>query len=72
MSAHGWRDIKSAPKDGTAILLYEGGDMVVAHWRDLYGYGRGEWYTGYDCADEGAYTVARPAYWHPLPTRPQP
>lgn len=81
-----WRPIETAPKDGTAILLFGGendanhtpsvphplsGGPVVGLW-STYGWyeGGGEWITTF--FDGGMATVAReePTHWMPLPEPP--
>lgn len=69
LSQPAWRPISEAPRDGTAILLYEDDSVTTAwwykHWRE------GFWYTGYDCADHGSFKVERPTHWMPLPAPPE-
>lgn len=64
-----WRPINTAPKDGTPVLIFEGGsgdtDIVVAvyedqwlpeyRWRGTYGDGDAAW---------------NPTHWMPLPKAP--
>lgn len=59
----GWRPIKSAPKDGTYILVTEGGiaPQFVVRWQR------------YDGSPNGGYWAPRcgvPVYWHALPASP--
>lgn len=68
-----WRDISSAPKDGTAILLYW--PAAVPLGRDCMEAGRwseekGHW-TNY-CEEHDEYEWTSPRYWQPLPNPPTP
>jgi len=57
-----WQPIDTAPKDGTAVLIWDGSDMVVAicepnlliPWRSTYGD-----------------TIGEPTHWMPLPAPPE-
>ena len=60
----GWRDIASAPKDGTWILAWLGG---VANVADTIQWAFGGWWNG----DSGfVSSSATPAHWRPLPPPP--
>lgn len=55
-----WRDIESAPKDGTEILVSNNEFMALVSWYD------GEWV---EAARELDYMV--PTHWMPLPPLPK-
>jgi len=66
-----WRQIETAPKDGTAILAYEhwqgktGGDRYTAYWQEC-----GHWSlvrSGDYSSDDRVY----PTHWLPLPEPPK-
>lgn len=68
-----WRDISTAPKDGTHILVgtfpHEPGRITTttAHWFDF----NGEWALSVNY--DGAYSnhgVSNPTHWMPLPEDP--
>lgn len=67
-----WRTMRTAPKDGTNILLWtdlEAGLPVVAHWRDTIHsgeYGRFVWKE----PAGGAIAERVPTHWMPLPEPP--
>ena len=68
-----WRSIKTAPKDGTRILLKNGKWVSIGAWSEGAQFGNGEdqkpgWQL-YDCDDDPWYAVAIDAadYWMPLP-----
>lgn len=58
----GWRDIASAPKDGTRIWLGNGKNFVTGYWSPPVGAWRCDWVVG----------VAgdKPTHWMPLPVGP--
>lgn len=55
-----WQPISSAPKDGTEILAYDEGAMMLTCWLE----DEGAWW------DNGAMNPA-PTHWMPLPDPPQ-
>jgi hypothetical protein len=70
----GWRDISTAPKDGTSVLLFSSGEMVVARWDADYGFVDPEGAfvaplsDGWDRAVKDHYSD--PTHWMPLPAPP--
>jgi len=71
-----WQDIKTAPKDGTEILVYSPADgKKVAMYKDVGSFGRKdyEWvyasYIGDDFNDH--LEVWKPTHWQPLPEDPK-
>ena len=75
----GWLPIESAPKDGTRIMLWNGGDEpVFAHWDTSLEWGKGsrpvnDWVSDWltvDGYDAGADRVHSPTHWQPLPSDP--
>ncbi len=65
-----WKNINSAPRDGTIILLFVPGDGlwtgVFTGWSD-----GGAWYTGLpDCIDGDATLSPEPTMWAPRPAPP--
>lgn len=64
----GWLPIESAPKDGTAVLLYTADGVIEGYWQQ----DRWEQYTiycTYDAAGGPAFN-AKPTHWMPLPAAP--
>ena len=55
-----WRPIDTAPKDGTAVLVWDGYDLMVSRFGAC---GVNEWSTRALCAEE-------PTHWIPLPEPP--
>lgn len=78
LEAKGWRDIATAPKDGTLVLLYDGSRVGMGKWQLLSGsstqYPNGTlehtetfgWF-GHNIASGEQAT-----HWMPLPTPPIP
>lgn len=75
LGAEGWRDIKSAPKDGTEILLYGPGVLHSDGRTSMYARaqhvgwaqeveGHLHWYT------RDPRVTCRPIAWRPLPEPP--
>ena len=66
-----WRDISTAPKDGTAILVCRADDLEP--WHDIWDYDDDTpgaasghvWHGG-----EGWYTQGAATHWMPLPEPP--
>ena len=63
-----WRDISSAPKDGTRVLAVVDGDVRVVSWGKtshvpIY---------GFCLADQGPedFDICDPTHWMPLPAPP--
>lgn len=63
----GWRDIASAPKDGTRVLLAHASAAFDGWWDD----GEGAWVDG-ETDNDGDYIAYRPSHWMPLPPLPLP
>ena len=65
-----WQPIETAPKDGSRLLVSEGGAVQIVAWRALHS-GRENW--GPDDGEsvycDGAF---KPSHWMPLPTPPAP
>lgn len=64
-----WQPIESAPKDGTRVLIYQGGHVYIAWWDEK------DW-TGvwviFDCDDSFySLTADHPTHWLPLPDPPE-
>jgi hypothetical protein len=60
----GWRDIESAPKDGTRVLVFSPLDKAIF----ACGFENGMWQTGVWRANNNA---GQPTHWMPLPTPPE-
>ncbi len=58
-----WREIASAPKDGTLILVLWDGCCCESSWVS-WGPNQGSW------ADAGIDPLAPPTHWMPLPASP--
>ena len=55
-----WQTIDTAPKDGTSILVNDGGNVIIAWWD-------GGWYSGaYEPPQATEVT-----HWMPLPEAPK-
>ena len=66
----GWRDISTAPRDGTDILAWQpDGGFAVLCWSD---FGSGHW----NCQGADGYEwetyVTRPTHWQPIQAVPVP
>lgn len=61
-SAQQWREIETAPKDGTHILLFVGGECVTAYYQ----------YTWF-LVESGEFVcdAGKPTHWMPLPAPPK-
>lgn len=69
-----WQPIKTAPRDGTPVLIWDNG-VYRAHWSEEAHDYKFEDYPGwqiFDCED-GFYSVASksPTHWMPLPEPPK-
>ena len=78
-----WREISTAPKDGTVVDLWaqlNGGERVTdAYWgqrsadkaqREHFGFEEFGWCR--DADDSWVYPVTFPTHWMPLPSPPSP
>ena len=68
-----WQTIDSAPRDGTAILVYspeaEEPQMMLVHWRAFVDDpDPGEWYDRWD--DDAPSFDVTVTHWQPLPAPP--
>jgi len=74
MALDGWRDIASAPKDGTTILVWRrvGAWSVIGHarWENVCGVAGWISHGFSDCP--GNLGLAFPTHWMPLPPAPEP
>ena len=81
----GWRDIESAPRDGTPLLLYSPGldadqwyridgmpNIVVGLWEvEADRPGGGRWLSDVGDIGEGLIVTLKPTHWQPLPAPPE-
>ncbi len=67
-----WRNINSAPKDGSNILLWDGHEVEKAAWRRPHSGGRKGWCLPDSDQDEqgGCAEVWNPTHWMPIPKPP--
>lgn len=67
-----WRDIATAPRDGTWFLAYESGGECPAHYACQY-YGDGCEGRALWASSCGQYVTSspEPEFWQPLPTPPE-
>jgi len=69
-----WRDIATAPKDGTNILVTDGSQIAVMYW--VKGDRPGDWrWQGWllaamDYGDSGKDHMDELTHWQPLPALP--
>lgn len=68
LEASGWRDISTAPKDGTWVLVKTPHVTVAARWNS-------SWPPGFSYSDAHswhylAHPDAAPTHWRPLPAPP--
>lgn len=72
--AEEWRDIASAPKDGTPILLYRapyGGERVCVICASAGPTSDGLWFNWrYTCENDVPFPREHPTHWKPLPPPP--
>lgn len=74
-----WQPIETAPKDGTEIIVWDGGRADMVRWQDYEFQNSGaswcmargdtahEGYVGY----YGVHMVENPTHWMPLPDAPK-
>lgn len=58
-----WRDISTAPKDGTKILITNGKETEVCYWDNRLKVWQGSYYDGYDFETING----KPLLWMPRP-----
>ncbi len=69
-----WQDIATAPKDGTEILVWDGGFQYVAWIGDTHAAPSGDkdWVFGAPGGDYDEFPIVEPTHWTPLPPPPAP
>lgn len=67
-----WRDMESAPKDGTDVLIGHAGERWVCSGYLLHDRGDGYWLETGDVDDgsPGSGNYLYPTHWMPLPAPP--
>lgn len=67
-----WRDIASAPKDGTQVWLWWDGKRRLAHWHEAQNPPSiGGRFANWLPDDKGSIAAtAKPTLWHPVPADP--
>lgn len=66
-----WQPIDTAPRDGTAILVYVACVITTAEWKKWEENGRDNGY--WDLCESGTFAedgICYPTHWMPLPERP--
>jgi hypothetical protein len=71
MAEGGWREIASAPKDGSELLLSDHGDVYAGFWSAVENYRSwaepdGNWYAEMDRGNEATAKPQRPQYWRSM------
>ena len=67
-----WQKIETAPKDGTAVLAWDGYDMAVTQWGESSVYARADdWVVGPTQDDRNTRSTFEPTHWMPLPAPPR-
>jgi hypothetical protein len=67
-SAQGWRDISTAPRDGTRILATDGTYILICKYTGA----RGQYPARFAVANGYAYSLSgQPTHWQPLPPPPK-
>jgi len=72
--ANGWYPIETAPKDGTKVLLYRQGWLVIGRWNDNRHARRANPFWDAEDARLKGWNWARkndPTHWQPLPGLPE-
>lgn len=71
----GWRDIESAPKDGTRIILGSSDGAWMAEYQPVYQSGYrpdNPWFSVMlNHAHMGRFPKAKPTHWQPIPPAPK-
>lgn len=71
-----WQPIKTAPKDGTRVLLHDNGNVVIGRWLPDAAFGEHQTGPGwqiFDCEldDWYAWAIKDPTEWMPVPDPPK-
>lgn len=61
-----WRSIETAPKDGTGILAFVGGEIYLLRWHER----RAVWVLG-NCSSPSLDYEEAPTHWMPPPYPPE-
>jgi len=66
-----WQPMKTAPKDGTSILLFIEGQAIEGHWPDdSWNEWSVAWVSSHGCGCCASSNEA-PTHWMPLPAKPE-
>ena len=65
--SQGWREIESAPADGTRVLAFDQGLYGVVRWHR-----NGRSFDGIAAWRDDEGIILQPTHWMPLPAAPQP
>ena len=70
-----WQPIETAPKDGTAVLMVDANEQVVAKWMEPLEGGEGGWVMfrklDFSFGNALAILFPNPTHWMPLPYPPR-
>jgi hypothetical protein len=66
-----WQSIDTAPKDGTPILVYEGGAIYTAKFDKFFSWSDETGWRLPDMLDITGDVSAEPTHWMPLPEPPE-
>lgn len=62
----GWKDINSAARDGSEVLIWNGRRRHVAHFDKI----EGEWVSSFKTTTKRLVVAPPPTHWSPLPAEP--